>query len=264
MCLILFAWRVLPDYPLVLAANRDEFYRRPSLPLARWADAPEVLGGRDQQAGGGWLACHVDGRFAAVTNVREGVAARVGAKSGAKSRGQLVADYLRGKLPPAEFVAATATGDHDDYDGFNLLAGDRRELHYLSNRNGVVARSLPPGIHALSNHCLDTPWPKVVSARAAFAAALSSLPATDDFFRLLADRALAPDEDLPQTGVPLATERMLSAVFIASPDYGTRASTLLLAHGDGRMSMQERRFGAEGCFLEERAVTIDANRHDSC
>jgi uncharacterized protein with NRDE domain len=249
MCLILFAWQAHPDYPLVLAANRDEFYRRPSLALAQWDDAPGVFGGRDVQAGGGWLACCADGRFAAVTNVRQGVAVQ----TGVKSRGRLVADYLRGKLSSAEFATTVVGGE---YDGFNLLLGDQRELYYLSNRNGVAVQPLPPGIYGLSNHRLDTAWPKVVRAKAAFTAALPTLPDGEAFFRVLGDRAIAADADLPATGVTLALERMLSAVFIASADYGTRASTLLRAQRGEQMVMTERRFGAAGVVLGETTVTV--------
>ncbi|GHT95888.1 hypothetical protein AGMMS49545_19630 [Betaproteobacteria bacterium] len=244
MCLILFAWQMHADYPLVLAANRDEFYRRPTLPLAPWQDAPDIIGGRDLAAGGGWLACHADGRFAAVTNVRQGLPPQ----AGAKSRGQLITDYLKNTLQPYEFIENL---EPESYDGFNLLLGNRQELYYTSNRNEVHAEPLRPGIYGLSNHRLDTPWMKVTRAKQAFTAALNALPASEAFFQFLADRSLAPDASLPQTGIPLAAERMLSAIFIASPDYGTRASTLLLAHRDGHFRMQERRFGANGEALGE-------------
>ena len=248
MCLILFAWQMHADYPLVLAANRDEFYSRPTLPLAPWQDAPEIIGGRDLTAGGGWLACHANGRFAAVTNVRQGLQPQ----AGAKSRGQLITSYLKNTLQPHEFIENL---EPKSYDGFNLLLGNRQELYYDSNRNGVQAERLPAGIYGLSNHRLDTPWPKVTRAKQAFAAALDTLPASlptaEPFFQLLADRSLAPDQDLPHTGIPLAVERMLSAIFIASPDYGTRASTLLLMHRDGHFSMQERSFGTNGEALGE-------------
>ncbi|MDR1888118.1 MAG: NRDE family protein [Zoogloeaceae bacterium] len=244
MCLILFAWQAHADYPLALAANRDEFYHRPTLPLAPWRDAPEIIGGRDLAAGGGWLATHADGRFAAVTNVRQGLQAQ----TGAKSRGQLLINYLKSNLQPIEYIKNI---EPESYDGFNLLLGNRQELYYYSNRNDTRPERLQPGIYGVSNHRLDTPWPKVVSARKAFAAALATLPAPEPFFQLLADRSLAADPELPQTGVPLAVERMLSAIFITSPDYGTRASTLLFRHREGHFSMTERSFGPEGRLLGE-------------
>jgi uncharacterized protein with NRDE domain len=244
MCLILLAWQVHEDYPLALAANRDEFYRRPALPLAPWLDAPDIIGGRDLEAGGSWLACHADGRFAAVTNVRQGQP-----KTARASRGQLVTNYLKSNLQPVEFIRII---EAESYDGFNLLLGNRQELHYLSNRNHVQPERLKPGIYGLSNHGLDTSWPKLVKAKSAFAAALNTLHAPDSFFQLLGDRSVAADQDLPNTGVPLAIERLLSAIFIVSPDYGTRASTLALGHKSGYFRLWERSFGPEGRLLDER------------
>jgi uncharacterized protein with NRDE domain len=253
MCLILLAWQLHSDYPLVLAANRDEVYRRPTLPLAAWRDTPHIIGGRDLEAGGGWLACRNGcdhtGRFAAVTNVRQGPQV----EAGAKSRGQLVVNYLQGDLHPIEFIEDI---DPDSYAGFNLLLGHQQELYYYSNRNKVQAERLQPGIYGLSNHRLDTPWPKLVSAKKAFTAALATLPAPEPFFQLLADQARAPDHDLPHTGVPLDVERLLSAVFIASPDYGTRASTLLLGQRDGHFNMLERSFGANGRLLGDAIAQV--------
>lgn len=247
MCLILFAWQMHADYPLLLAANRDEFYRRPTLPLAPWQDAPDIIGGRDLAAGGGWLACHADGRFAAVTNVRQGLQPQ----AGAKSRGQLITNYFKSNLQPHEFIEKI---EPESYDGFNLLLGNRQELYYYSNRNNVQPERLQPGIYGLSNHRLDTPWPKVARAKKAFTAALDALPAPEPFFQLLANRTLAPGPELPQTGIPIAVEHMLSAIFIASPDYGTRASTFMLRHRDASFSMTERNFGPEGRYLGEKTA----------
>ncbi|MDR1648447.1 MAG: NRDE family protein [Zoogloeaceae bacterium] len=243
MCLIVFAWQVRADTPLILAANRDEFYSRPTLPLAPWEDQPEILGGRDLEAGGGWLAVHRDGRFAALTNVRE---ATMPAFS--TSRGVLLARYLQSGQPPAPFLASL---DLKTCAGCNLLLGDCQTLLYASNRNGVRPRLLDPGIYGLSNAQLDTPWPKLTRAKAAFAAALKHWPDPEPFFDFLRDRRLAADADLPQTGVSLALERKLSPIFIASPDYGSRASTLFCRHADGSVQITERRFGANGIFLGE-------------
>jgi uncharacterized protein with NRDE domain len=232
---------------LVLAANRDEFFRRPTLPLARWRASPNVLGGRDLKAGGGWLAFHADGRFAAVTNVRQGATPR----PEMKSRGRLIADYLRGRFGPDEFGARVVGAE---YDGFNLLLGDREALYFLSNRNDERLQKLSPGIYGLSNASLDTTWPKVVRGKAAFAAALPTLPETDAFFDLLADHAQADDGDLPATGVPLEWERQLSPIFIATPDYGTRSSTVALRRADGETLVVERGFGPDGLLGESRAT----------
>jgi uncharacterized protein with NRDE domain len=246
MCLILLAWQVHEDYPLVLAANRDEFHHRPALPLAFWRDAPEIVGGRDLQAGGGWLACHTDGRFAAVTNVRQGTT-----DAPATSRGELVSNYLKNDLQPIDFIKMLAQGS---YAGFNLFLGSRQALYYFSNRNQVKPQRLKAGIYGLSNHCLDTPWPKLLNARRAFAAQLGDLPEPEPFFHLLNDKTQADDRDLPATGIPLALERLLSAIFIVSPDYGTRSSTLMLRHKNGAFRCIERRFTPEGHVLDEQCV----------
>lgn len=243
MCLIVVGWQVHPDYPLVVAANRDEFFARPSAPAGFWPQAPDILGGRDLEAGGSWLGVSRNQRFAALTNFREGGKQR----PDAPSRGALVADFLAGTADPAAYLEALAPRAAD-YNGFNLFVGDGRRLACFSNR-GAGLRWLEPGIYGLSNHLLDTPWPKLTAAKARFAQALRQLPASAPFFELLADREIVTDDSLPKTGVPLAWERLLSAVFVVSPDYGTRASTLLSAHRDGRVSLSERSFGPGGVAL---------------
>lgn len=259
MCLIVVAWQAHPEYPLVVAANRDEFFARPSAPAAFWDDAPQVFAGRDLQAGGSWLgitrpfpaaapdpadaAGGLRQGFAALTNFREGRQA----PAGAPSRGALVADYLRGCVQAgsaAAYLEALAPRAAD-YGGFNLFVGDGERLGYLSNRADGI-RWLAPGIYGISNHLLDTPWPKLQAAKAAFAAALPVLPSVDPFFGLLADDAIVPDEHLPETGVPRDWERILSAIFVRSPNYGTRASTLIAVRRDGSTRFVERSFGADG------------------
>ena len=237
MCLILVAWQVHPAFPLVVAANRDEFFQRPSLPAGPWPDLPRLWGGRDLEAGGTWLAVRDDGRFAAVTNVRE-----PGVPQGALSRGALPRDFLQGDQTPEAFVTALAGQDHS---GYNLLLADRETLWWASNR-ADAPRRLEPGLYGLSNRLLDTPWPKLVKAKARLAESLKALPDVEPCFQLLADPAPAPDAELPETGVPLAWERLLSSVFIHSPTYGTRASTVLTRDRDGRFQVEERSFGAEG------------------
>jgi uncharacterized protein with NRDE domain len=245
MCLILVAWRGHPDHPLVVAANRDEFFARPTAAAARWADAPQVLAGRDLEAGGTWLGVAAGGRFAAVTNVRE-----PGKPQGPRSRGRLTADFLAGDMAAADYVAAIDGAAHS---GFNLLVGDGRELWYASNRI-AAPRPLAPGIYGVSNHLLDTPWPKLATAKARFAAALTHLPATEAFFALLADDEIVPDAHLPATGVSLEWERRLSAIFVRSPDYGTRASTVLAVDAAGGARLHERRFDAGGPAGESHLV----------
>ncbi|HLO69133.1 MAG TPA: NRDE family protein [Holophaga sp.] len=234
MCLILVAWRAHPEYPLAVAANRDEFFARPTAAAAPWAEDPRVLGGRDLEAGGTWLGIREGGRFAAVTNVRE-----PGVPKGPRSRGELAGAFLLGGGGAGAYARAIQGGS---YSGFNLLLSDGRELWYASNRAGAP-RHLEPGIYGVSNHLLDTPWPKLTRAKEAFAQALPGLPEREPLFRLLADREIVPDPLLPATGVSLEWERLLSAVFVASPGYGTRASTAVLARRDGTVLLEERRWG---------------------
>lgn len=243
MCLILVAWQVHPEYPLVVAANRDEFHARPTAVAARWRDAPQVVAGRDLEAGGTWLGVTDAGRFAAVTNVRE-----PGVPKGPRSRGELTRAFLAGTTLPDAFAAGV---DGDAFSGFNLLVADARTLCYRSNRDGA-ARVLPAGIYGVSNHLLDTPWPKLTTAKTRFAEALQHLPVEQPFFDVLADDEIVPDDDLPATGVSLEWERRLSAVFVRSPDYGTRASTLLMRRADGAGLLVERSFDAGGATGEAR------------
>jgi uncharacterized protein with NRDE domain len=246
MCLIVVGWRVHPDYPLVVAANRDEFYARPTAIAAPWPDAPQIIGGIDLEAGGTWLGITESARFAAVTNVREPNMAKA-----ASSRGALTRDFLLADLPAGDY-AAQIEGNH--YAGFNLLLSDGESLLYCSNRDGEP-RALPPGIYGLSNHLLDSPWPKLVQARQRFTAALQHLPEEAAFFELLADQTLVADDKLPQTGVPLEWERLLSAVFVKSENYGTRASTLFWQGSDGTLKLHEQSFGPNGQALQSSVIS---------
>lgn len=236
MCLILFAHDAHPRYRLVLAANRDEFYARPTAPAAFWEDAPEVLAGRDLREGGTWLGVTRGGRFAAVTNFREPAAYRVGAPS----RGALVTGFLRARGAPVEYLAGLAPMAAA-FNGFNLLLGDGRSVAWFSNRHPSI-RTLPPGVYGLSNHLLDTPWPKVARGKTDLRLALDGpdreLEAS--LFATLALRDPAPDAALPDTGVGPERERALSAAFILTPEYGTRCSTVLLIDRDGWVSFTER------------------------
>ena len=242
MCLILIAHKVHPGYPLVLAANRDEAYSRPTAPAAFWDDHPQIYGGRDLEQGGTWLGITREGRVAAVTNFRDGYAA----KNGTRSRGELVGNFLRGSQHAAEYVRRTSREAHA-YNGFNLIAGDLDELYYLSNRGGHVA-AIAPGIHGLSNHLLNTPWPKVEQGKKNLAELLQheAQELIDGLFAVLADRAIAPDHALPDTGVGLPRERVLSPAFIISPTYGTRSSTVILVDNHGQVIFIERSFGERG------------------
>jgi uncharacterized protein with NRDE domain len=246
MCLIVVGWRSHPDYPLVVAANRDEFYARPTADAARWPDALHVIGGIDLEAGGTWLGISTTGRFAAVTNVREPAMTK-----GARSRGALTRDFLLSASPARDYASQI---DGERYSGFNLLLSDGEDLIYCSNRDGQP-RALPPGIYGLSNHLLDSPWPKLLQARRQFAAALQQLPDEADFFDLLGDQTIVADAALPKTGVPLEWERLLSAVFVKSESYGTRASTLVWQRADGAVSLHEQSFGPNGQTLHASVMS---------
>lgn len=262
MCLIALAWRRHPRYRLVLAANRDEFHERPSLPLAPWQDAPAVIGGRDALRGGGWLALR-GARLAAVTNVR-----RPGAAQG-RSRGALVAGFVQceASAPRALETLATEAGD---YSPFNLLLHDGDTLAFASNMPGFVAHPLTPGVHGISNGALDAPWPKTESLMARLDAWLQALsdpslrdeaspdaspPDVSPLFDALADTTTAPDASLPDTGVGLERERFLSPAFIAHARYGTRASTVVMI-ADDHAHVVERRFGPDAAALGETALRI--------
>ncbi|HEX9172730.1 MAG TPA: NRDE family protein, partial [Telluria sp.] len=234
MCLIVFAWRVIPGVPVIAAANRDEFYDRPATPAAWWPDHPQVYAGRDLQGGGSWMGVSRDGpngpRFAALTNIRAPQERRLDAPT----RGALVADYLSGNLAAAEYLAQIADGA-DAYNGFNLVLGDREGLYWFSNRGGADMRNGKPleaGVYGISNGLLDTPWPKVLRTKAQFSSLLCLGAPEDAYFEMLADTTCAPDLRLPETGVPLDVERMLSAVCIETPGYGTRTSTVVKLYSD--------------------------------
>lgn len=244
MCLISFAWDAHPDYVLALAANRDEFHGRPTAPLARWADAPEVVGGRDLREGGSWLALSGKARLAAVTNVREPHLA-----AAPRSRGALVKDFAIGNVPATE-EAARIHAAGDAYGPHNLLLWDGAQLVFVSNRNEARPRPVQPGIHGISNGPYDAPWPKTLKLSARLGDWLSAQSGTGDaditpLLQALADEHKAGDTELPQTGVGLEMERMLAPAFIRSERYGTRASTVLLIRRDGRATLFERSFGPD-------------------
>lgn len=252
MCLVLLALHSHPDYPLIVAANRDEFYDRPTAPAGLWSDCPSVLGGRDLEAGGTWLGVDRQGRFAAVTNYRQGQREN----PAPHSRGLLVSEFLTGHTGGPEYMEQVRR-DADLYNGFNLIAGDSSALFYFSNREGRVRR-LEPGVYGLSNHLLDTPWPKVTATKHAFGAILNHRgdELSGDLLALLANRDRAGDDRLPSTGVPLEWERLLSSAFIVAPDYGTRSSTVVLVERHGRTDLVERSFGRGGVPVGEVRLEV--------
>lgn len=224
MCLIVFAWQVLPDTPLVLAANRDEFYARPTLPLHEWSAHPGIWGGQDLQAGGTWLGLSRHGRFAALTNYRD--PAQFGRQ--APSRGQLTTDFLLSEMDPKTYLESILP-IANRFNGFNLLVGTASELWYLSNYEGRV-REVLPGIYGLSNHLLDTPWYKVRRAQEGLTDLLSrGLPSTVALLDMMKDPTLpAQANEVQQTGLPFERERLLSPMFIQSPEYGTCSTSAIV------------------------------------
>ena len=235
MCLIFLAWKHHSAYPLVVAANRDEFYARPTERAAFWEDAPGLLAGRDLSGGGTWLGVTREGRFAALTNHRSGDAGA----TDAPTRGRLVSDFLLSDTTPRAFVGSLVSRA-GEYNGFNLLAGDRETLLWYSNRGGEP-RDLGPGIYGVSNALLDTPWPKVQRGKGAFETLLDGGGVDSAaMLDLLADRETARDGALPDTGIGLSRERALSPIFIEAGDYGTRSSTVLVVGADGQTEFHER------------------------
>ncbi|MCE3284752.1 MAG: hypothetical protein K0R70_1008 [Steroidobacteraceae bacterium] len=243
MCLLVVAWNVHPRYRLVLAANRDEFHDRPAAPLGWWQDTPGIVAGRDLRGSGTWMGVARSGRFGVVTNFRD---LEPPPTPDAPSRGELVPRFLAATTPVQRYLRQL----HDRaarYAGFNLLVGNAEVLHYYSNRNGMTSTELTPGVYGLSNHLLDSPWPKVLRTRERLGALVyqDALEA-HRLFDLLDDRMPAEDDQIVGTGLPPDWERALSAPFVVHDRYGTRCSTLLFIEHGGRVTMHERRFDATG------------------
>ena len=242
MCLILFSYDTHPFYRVILAANRDEYYNRPTAPAAFLDDSPDVLGGLDLKHYGMWLGITRTGRLAAITNYRDPIADL----PHARSRGFLVKEFLLGKESPRRYLQQVKSLGHQ-YNGFNLLVGDRSELFYYSNRGNRIQK-IKPGIHGLSNHLMDTPWPKIAKGKGVLKRLLGSNEKidTEDIFAMLKDGVFPPDDLLPDTGVDLDWERTLSPLFITSEFYGTRSSSIVLISRGGEVTFMERTFIPEG------------------
>lgn len=256
MCLIIFAIRAHPRFPLIIAANRDEYYSRPTAAAAFWEDAPDILAGRDLTGCGTWLGITRSGRIAAITNYRDPKRVR----HDTPSRGRLVSDFLQGTMATEEYLAELRTTG-TAYGGYNLLFGTFEQLLYFSNCGDLPAE-VPDGIHGLSNHLLDTPWPKVVKGKERLAELLQDPdgPSPEALLDLLSDREPAPDDLLPNTGVGLERERILSSIFIVSPNYGTRSSTVILVDREGEVLFRERTFNGSREPLGEVAFSFKVER----
>lgn len=247
MCLILFATQAHDRFSLVVAANRDEAYSRPSEAAGWWPNDAQICAGRDLEHGGTWLGVSRSGRFAAITNYRQGPANR----TSKRSRGELTRRFLEGSESPAAYLRGLEAHSQE-YNGFSLLVGEPGNVWFYSNRS-TTPQAVPPGVHGLSNHLLNEPWPKVRRGTEALRSLMRTTPEhlVDKLFELLADKTPAPDHLLPSTGIALERERALSASFIAAEHYGTRASTVLLVSGEKDAAFFERRFGPAGVFAGE-------------
>jgi len=257
MCLILVAWRAHPRYPCVLAANRDEFFGRPSAEADWWPGA-NILAGRDLQAGGTWLGVTRSGRFAALTNYRDPAAV----VPDAPSRGALVSDFLAAQWSTSQGLAELQRRG-ERCNPFNVLCSDGQDLGIYESTTHT-ARLLGPGVYALSNHLLDTPWPKVQLAKSRLSVALQSLPQTASMLELLRDSDPAPDEQLPLTGLSVELERMLSSAFVRGQDYGTRCSTVLTIEADGAAVFAEWSWDAAGGLSGLSRVTFQTPAPGPC
>lgn len=252
MCLINFQLQNHPRYKLVLAANRDEFYQRPTEAAHFWKDEPNLLAGRDLMQMGTWLGVTKTGRIAALTNFRDPSMP----EANKISRGALVRNYLASSMEPHLFLEALVA---EDYSGFNILAGTADELFYYNNIESDIVK-VSPGIHGLSNHFLDTPWPKVIKGKNYLERYLSEhdFASADDLFEILSDAEPAPDSDLPETGVGLDFERQLSSMFIKLPNYGTRCASVILVDHDNQVTFAERVY-ENGEFKDQQVFEFDIN-----
>lgn len=250
MCLLVIALQQNEKLPLIVAGNRDEFHARPTQDAHWWPDNPQILGGRDLQAGGTWLAVHRNGRFATVTNYRDAKRER----AGLKSRGHLITDFLAGDRAPLDYLQSI---DGDAYAGFNLLVVDRDAAAYLSNR-GAAMRELPPGTYGLSNATLDEPWTKVTRSKSRLQALIEEDAVNEtNLLRMLDDRHKAASEDVQTNGLPFSMTHALTAPFIVLPEYGTRCSTVLTVSDEGCARFAERRFDAHGETTGESNFAFD-------
>lgn len=258
MCLIAIAWQTDPRYPLALIANRDESHARPAAAAGFDPEHPDVYGGRDLEAGGGWLMVSARGRLAVVTNVRDGL----NPETAPRSRGALVRGFAAGDASAADFAAQLAAGA-SEYGRYNLLLWDGEALVFASNHPVFTTHPVAPGVHAMSNGALDAPWPKAMHATRALSAWLGAegpaapvdVPRLSSLFDALADTAVAPDALLPDTGVGIELERMLSPPFVLGERYGTRCSSVVLVDG-ARIVFAERRFGPGGVRTGDSLETI--------
>lgn len=252
MCLILFSWDNHPQYKLILAANRDEFYDRPTDPLQAWQENSDILAGKDLTGGGTWMGVNKQNKFSALTNHRN--PARI--LQDAPSRGDLTLDFLQRSVSEESYYEAKSK-KLDQYNGFNLLVGSFNKMCYFNNVDENY-QELTKGIYGLSNAVLDTPWPKLTKAKNAFTELVADAnPAVEQFYDILQDKALADDEELPQTGVPYEWEKAISAVFIEKENYGTCCSTVVTVTHEGRGKIHELSYPVGNRKAEEKVIDFN-------
>lgn len=250
MCLIAFAYQSHPKYPLIIIANRDEFYERPTAPAHFWTEAPSILAGRDLRMNGSWMGVSKAGRFAAITNYRDPSQP----ESGTFSRGGIVQDFLNSTQSCTKFIEALRK-NKDLYGGYNVLLYDGETMQHYNN---VLDEhnSVTPGVHSVSNATFNTSWPKTVFAKEALRSIIQhDILAVTDLISLLANDQIVPDEALPTTGVGIHLERALSAAFVKLPNYGTRCSTALIFHENGTIELLERTY-EQGNFSFDTAFEL--------
>ncbi|QGM32423.1 hypothetical protein GI482_19630 [Bacillus sp. N3536] len=249
MCLVNFQFKTHPTYPLIVVANRDEFYERPTESAHFWTDYPNILAGRDLLQMGTWLGVSKAGRFAALTNFRDPQL-----KPGRLSRGDIVRDFLTGNEEPMEFIAGLKR-KRENYGGYNVVIGDSNHLYHYNNILDEM-NEIAPGTHSLSNHTLNTPWPKVKKGKQKLAEyLLLDKVEVEPLFEILKDENVAQDYELPETGVALELERSLSPMFIKIPNYGTRSSTVLLMDYNQQVTFAERTY-SEGETQSENSFAF--------
>jgi uncharacterized protein with NRDE domain len=253
MCLILFSYNIHAQYKLILAANRDEFYQRPTLPARFWNNSPNLLAGKDLQGDGTWIGITRQGRFSAITNFRE----PENATQNAPTRGFLVRNFLEDNSTPDNYLKMRKE-DAQSYNGFNLLVGTREGISYYSNRQNKILE-IVPGVHGLSNHLLNTDWPKIKKGKRLLNdMMIQNNLDVENLFSILQDRSKPPDHLLPNTGVSLEWERILSSIYIFSNTYGTRSSTILLWDRNGKIDFFERTF-----IPDKECIMKNETRHFS-
>jgi uncharacterized protein with NRDE domain len=247
MCIIVFAYDSHPDYLLAMAANRDEFHARPTAPACFWKEAPQLLAGKDLEHGGTWMGISRRGHLAALTNYRNPAAYR----QISPSRGHLVSNYLLSYENALTYIEKLGKVN-EYYNGYNLLLMEGNAMWYYSNITGKP-KLISPGLHGLSNHLLDTPWPKVQKGKSMLNSIIvnSEEALVEKLFKLLSHREQPADKNLPATGVSLEWERLLSSIFIQDNIYGTRSSTVLLVEHKGTVHFYERTFSSDGSQIGE-------------